>query len=140
MTERKLIIGSRGSDLALFQAGIVQSELRERCDCRADIKVIKTQGDKLDQLPFDKMEGKGFFTKELEDSLLNGSIDLAVHSLKDLPTAQPPGLKVGAVGFRADRRELLLSRPGVCAGVGLQTLKSGAVIGTSSSRRKAQFA
>ena len=139
MTARRLIIGSRGSDLALFQAGIVQSALRDRCDCSADIRVIKTQGDKLDQLPFDKMEGKGFFTKELEEALLSGSIDLAVHSLKDLPTTQPPGLVVGAVGFRADRRELLLTRPGSGVETGLLALRQGAVVGTSSSRRKAQI-
>jgi hydroxymethylbilane synthase len=85
------------------------------------------------------MEGKGFFTKELEDALLDRSIDLAVHSLKDLPTTFPPGLRMGAVGFRADRRELLLSRPGNCTGSGLLPLKPGGVVGTSSSRRKAQI-
>jgi hydroxymethylbilane synthase len=139
MTGRRLIIGSRGSDLALFQASIVQSALRDQCNCPADIRVIKTQGDKLEQLPFDKMEGKGFFTKELEEALLSGSIDLAVHSLKDLPTTQPPGLMLGAVGFRADRRELLLMRPGSRVDSGMLPLNNGAVVGTSSTRRKAQI-
>jgi hydroxymethylbilane synthase len=140
MSPKRLIIGSRGSDLALIQAGIVQAALSERCGCGADIKVIKTQGDKIDHLSFDKMEGKGFFTKELEDALLDRSIDLAVHSLKDLPTTLPPGLKVGAVGFRADRRELLMMLPGVRSGAGLLPLRRGAAIGTSSTRRKAQIA
>jgi len=139
MSPKRLIIGSRGSDLALIQAGIVQTALRDKCDCRAEIKVIKTQGDKIDHLSFDKMEGKGFFTKELEDALLNRSIDLAVHSLKDLPTTQPLGLEVGAVGFRADRRELLIMLPESRATAGLLPLKPGAAIGTSSTRRKAQI-
>ena len=140
MTERRLIIGSRGSDLALIQAGIVQAALRDRCGGKADIKVIKTQGDRLDQLAFEKMEGKGFFTKELEEALLAGSIDLAVHSMKDLPTSQTVGLNITAVGFRADRRELLLMRPGTRDGSEILPVRSGGVIGTSSSRRKAQIA
>ena len=86
------------------------------------------------------MEGKGFFTKELEDALLDRSIDLAVHSLKDLPTTLPPGLRIGSVGFRADRRELLIMLPGARSGAGLLPLRSGAAIGTSSTRRKAQIA
>jgi len=136
MAGRKLMIGSRGSDLALFQAGVVQSALWERCGREADIKVIKTQGDRVDTLSFDKMEGKGFFTKELEDALLEGSIDLAVHSLKDLPTMQPAGLRIGVVGFRADRRELLLMRGPALAGAGVLPVRPGAIIGTSSARRK----
>jgi len=140
MAGRKMMIGSRGSDLALFQAGIVQSALRERCGREADIKVIKTQGDRVDTLSFDKMEGKGFFTKELEEALLDGTIDLAVHSLKDLPTTQPAGLRIGAVGFRADRRELLLVTEPALAGAGVLPVRPGALIGTSSARRKAQIA
>ena len=139
MSSKRLIIGSRGSDLALMQAGVVQAALRDACGRESEIKVIRTQGDRVEHLSLDKMEGTGFFTKELEDALLDESIDLAVHSLKDLPTAQPPGLKIGAVGFRADRRELLLIRPGVRFGAGVLPVRPEAVIGTSSTRRRAQI-
>ncbi|RKX26838.1 MAG: hydroxymethylbilane synthase [Candidatus Zixiibacteriota bacterium] len=137
---RKLIIGSRGSELALYQAELIRSVLRDKHSCDTEITVIKTRGDKLDQLAFDKMEGKGFFTKEIEDALLAGQIDLAVHSLKDLMTTQPEGLKLGAVGYRADRRELLLINKDAHNGVGILPIKSGGTIGTSSARRKCQIA
>ncbi|MEW5796282.1 MAG: hydroxymethylbilane synthase [Candidatus Zixiibacteriota bacterium] len=140
VTSRRLIIGSRGSDLALIQAGIVQTALQNACGLRSEIKVIRTEGDHREHLGFDQMEGRGFFTKELEDALLDQSIDLAVHSLKDLPTTQPDGLVIGAVGFRADRRELLLMLPGVRMGTGVLPIRSGGRIGTSSTRRKAQIA
>ena len=86
------------------------------------------------------MEGKGFFTKELEDALLANEIDLAVHSLKDLMTSQPDGLKLGAAGYRADRREMLLINRGAHTGKGLIPVKAGGTIGTSSARRKCQIA
>ena len=140
MAESRLIIGSRGSELALVQANLVRNAIEASADCRAEIKVIKTQGDRIDHLSFDKMEGKGFFTKELELALLDRSIDLAVHSLKDLPTRQPDRLKIGAVGFRADRRELVLIRPEACQGSGIIPVKEEGVIGTSSPRRKCQIA
>ncbi|MCU0360877.1 MAG: hydroxymethylbilane synthase, partial [Bacteroidia bacterium] len=84
---RKIIIGSRGSDLALWQANYTKSLLEEKGQ-EVEIKIIQTEGDRSQQwnTSFDKLEGKGFFTKELEDALLNKSIDLAVHSHKDLPT------------------------------------------------------
>ena len=82
---KHVVIGSRGSDLALWQANFVQDELR-KLGCSVEIKIIKTQGDKIQHLSFDKLEGKGFFTKEIEDALLDKSIDLAVHSHKDLET------------------------------------------------------
>ena len=95
----KVIIGSRGSDLALWQANFVFSELK-KIKIPAEIKIIKTQGDRILNLSFDKLEGKGFFTKELEEELLAGTIDLAVHSHKDLPTEPPPGLIIAAVSER----------------------------------------
>jgi hydroxymethylbilane synthase len=138
--QTKLVIGSRGSDLALYQANFIRGILEKEFDCSVEIKIIKTAGDKLTQLSFDKMEGKGFFTKELEDALLCREIDLAVHSLKDLMTTQPDGLKLGAAGYRADRREMLLIRKESRQGDGLLPVKKGGIIGTSSVRRKCQIA
>lgn len=135
-----LVIGSRGSDLALFQANFIRSILETEHNCSVEINIIKTAGDKIDNVSFEQMEGKGFFTKELEDALLAQEIDLAVHSLKDLMTSQPAGLKLGAVGYRADRRELLLIRKASVAGDGLLPVKPGGVIGTSAARRKGQIA
>jgi hydroxymethylbilane synthase len=140
MAPPTLKIGTRGSDLALWQANTVKTVLSDEIGRRIEIKIIKTEGDRIDDLSFDKMEGKGFFTKELEQALLDGSIDVAVHSLKDLPTSQPDGLRLGAVGFRADRRELLLINPDAVAGDGLIPVKAGGTVGTSSARRQAQIA
>ena len=140
METKKLIIGTRGSDLALWQANRIRHVLEKDHDCRIDIKIIKTQGDQVTDLAFDKMEGKGFFTKEIEEALLAGEIDLAVHSLKDLMTTQPEGLKLGAVGFRDDPRELLLIRKESYVQGGYIPVKEGSVIGTSSARRQCQIA
>jgi len=135
-----IVLGSRGSDLALWQAHHIVAELREKRGCQVSIEIIKTSGDKIDTLPFDKMEGKGFFTKELEEALLGRKIDLAVHSLKDLMTSQPDGLTVAAVGYRADRRELLLVRPESYLAGSALPVREGGVIGTSSARRQCQVA
>lgn len=135
-----LIIGTRGSDLALWQARFIADVLLREHEQPVEIKIIKTAGDKIQHLSFDKMEGKGFFTKEIEDALLAREVDLAVHSLKDLMTTQPEGLKLGAVGYRADRRELLLVRPDAFTGEGVLPIKADATIGTSSARRKCQIA
>ncbi|HOD67720.1 MAG TPA: hydroxymethylbilane synthase [candidate division Zixibacteria bacterium] len=137
---RPLIIGSRGSDLALWQAHFISDILARELGQTVEIKIIKTAGDRIQDLSFDKMEGKGFFTKEIEEALLAGDIDLAVHSLKDLMTTQPAGLKLAAAGYRADRRELLLIRPAAHHGDGLIPVREGSVIGTSSARRKCQIA
>jgi len=134
-----IIIGSRGSDLALWQANFIADEIRTKCGYDVTIKIIKTTGDKIDNISFDKMEGKGFFTKELEDALLNNEIDLAVHSLKDLMTTQPEGLALGAVGYRADSRELLLIRPESFSEGTEFPVKEKGIIGTSSARRKCQI-
>lgn len=135
----RLVIGSRGSDLALYQANFIKDILRSEHGCTVEIKIISTAGDRIDNVSFDKMEGKGFFTKELEDALLASEIDLAVHSLKDLMTTQPSGLKLGAVGYRADRREILLINRESYSGEGLIPVKAGGVIGTSAARRKGQI-
>ena len=140
MTNPQLTIGSRGSDLALYQANFIREILTTQHGCEVDIKIIKTAGDKIDNVSFDKMEGKGFFTKELEDALLAREIDLAVHSLKDLMTTQPEGLKLGAAGYRANRNELLLINPDAHTGNGVLPIKTGSTIGTSAARRKAQIA
>lgn len=140
MSTPRLVIGSRGSDLALFQARFIRAILEKEHGCAVDIKVIKTSGDKIDTVSFDKMEGKGFFTKELEDALLAHEIDLAVHSLKDLMTTQPDGLKLGAVGYRADRREMLLIRRESRTSDGFFPVRDGGSVGTSSARRKCQVA
>ena len=140
MTPTRLIIGTRGSDLALYQANFIRDILLRDHDWEVEIKIIKTVGDKLDTISFDKMEGKGFFTKELEEALLAGQIDLAVHSLKDLMTTQPDGLKLGAVGYRADRREMLLMRKDAYTNDGVLPVRKGGIVGTSSNRRKCQVA
>jgi hydroxymethylbilane synthase len=136
--KRKIIIGSRGSDLALWQANFVMNELA-RIGIGSEIKIIKTQGDKIQDIGFDKMEGKGFFTKEIEDALLAGETDLAVHSHKDLPTTSPAGLVVGAVSYREDPSELLLIRKEAVDIRQKFSLKRNAVVGTSSGRRKSQI-
>lgn len=131
----KIIIGSRGSDLALWQAHFVKSEL-EKLNCVVEIKIIKTQGDKIQHLSFDKLEGKGFFTKEIETELLNKSVDLAVHSHKDLETNPPAGLVITAVSDREDPSELLLIKKTSVASGEKWNLKKNAIVGTSSARRK----
>lgn len=124
-------IGTRGSRLARWQAEWVQARLAES-GMRAEIVVIKTRGDAEVDRPLHEIEGKGFFTKEIEDALLDERIDVAVHSLKDLPTALPPGLALGAVPTRHDPREALVN------GTSLQSLAPGTRIGTSSLRRVTQ--
>lgn len=135
---RKIIIGSRGSDLALWQAHHVKSQL-ENIGCEVEIKIIKTQGDIIQHLSFDKMEGKGFFTKEIEAALLEKSIDLAVHSHKDLETNSPEGLVIAAVSEREDPADLLLIRKEAVDANETFLLKQGAITGTSSARRKSQM-
>lgn len=130
-----VIIGSRGSDLALWQAHHVKKQL-ENLGASVEIKVIVTQGDAIQDLSFDKLEGKGFFTKEIEQELLDLKIDLAVHSHKDLETNPPAGLKIAAVSEREDPSELLLINRGKTDGSQKWKLAPGAVIGTSSARRK----
>ncbi|HLU86852.1 MAG TPA: hydroxymethylbilane synthase [Taishania sp.] len=134
---KQVIIGSRGSDLALWQANHVKNQL-ENLGVEVSIKIIKTQGDIIQNLSFDKMEGKGFFTKELESELLNGSIDLAVHSHKDLETNFPVGLTIAAVSEREDVNDILIINKSSVDTSKKWNLKEKAVVGTSSARRKSQ--
>ena len=131
-------IGSRGSDLALWQANHVKRQLEELGHA-VSIKVIVTQGDAIQNLSFDKLEGKGFFTKEIENELLAGTIDLAVHSHKDLETNPPEGLTIGAVSERENPADLLLMQKSATDAHQTFGLKPNAIVGTSSARRKAQM-
>ena len=135
---KTITIGTRGSDLALWQANHVKSKL-EAIGQNVSIEVIKTRGDQIQDLSFDKMEGKGFFTKEIEIALLNHDIDLAVHSHKDLETVQPKGLKVTAVSGRENPCELLLINKSAHNPNAPWELKKKSIIGTSSARRKSQL-
>jgi len=133
-----LKIGTRGSKLALWQAEFTRNELA-RAGVESELVIIKTQGDLVQNLSFDKLEGKGFFTKEIEDALLRGEIDLAVHSMKDLPTSQPEGLAITAVSYRDNPADwLMVRRESVVSGK-IFKLKEGAIVGTSANRRKAQL-
>lgn len=136
--KKTLIIGTRGSDLALWQANFVKAQLAES-GIESELKIIKTQGDSILNLRLDKLEGKGFFTKELEEELLKGKIDLAVHSHKDLPTKNPPGLIIAAVSDREDPNELLIILKDCVDLKQKLSLKFSGMVGTSSNRRKAQL-
>lgn len=132
----KLIIGTRSSELALWQAEHVAGVLRARhAGLAVELRRIATTGDKILDVPLAKIGGKGLFTKELETEMLSGGIDLAVHSLKDMPTALPDGLVLAAVTERADALDALVS-PRYKT---LNALPQGAKVGTSSLRRKAQL-
>ncbi|HPA05673.1 MAG TPA: hydroxymethylbilane synthase, partial [Candidatus Hydrogenedentes bacterium] len=135
MSER-IVIGSRGSELALRQSEQIAHALRARApDTDVVIEIIRTTGDKITDVPLAQIGGKGLFTKEIEEALLAGAIDLAVHSMKDLPTELPPGLCLGAVPKRENPRDVLVSS----AGLTLDQLPPGARVGTSSLRRAAQL-
>ncbi len=135
-----LRLGTRGSDLALWQARRVSSMLEESLGFATEIIVIKTSGDRIQDVAFNKMEGKGFFTKELQEALFADRIDLVVHSLKDLPTESPEGLEVVAIPERADPADLLLARKGLLEITPANPLglPDGAILGTSSLRRASQ--
>jgi len=128
---KTLIIGSRGSALALWQARFIASLLDES-GFSTRIEIIKTTGDHLETASLTQLDGKGLFTKEIEDALLAGAIDLAVHSLKDLPVELPEGLRIAAIPERENPFDALL-------GAKLQDLCAGARVGTSSGRRAAQL-
>jgi hydroxymethylbilane synthase len=126
-----LVIASRSSQLALWQARWVEAQLTARGhECR--IEIIRTTGDKITDVPLAKVGTKGLFTKEIEEALLAGTADLAVHSLKDLPTELPAGLVLAAVPVREDARDAVVGRR-------LDELADGAKVGTSSLRRAAQL-
>jgi hydroxymethylbilane synthase len=129
-----LKIGSRGSALALTQADWVKGKLEET-GLEIEITVIKTSGDRFVDRPIQTLGGKGIFTKEIEDALLRGEIDLAVHSMKDLPTEVPHGLTIAAVPEREDARDVLVSRENIP----LKALPKAARLGTGSLRRRSQI-
>lgn len=136
MKKKRIRIGTRSSELALWQADFVAQKLRARYpELEVEEIRIKTKGDKILDAPLAKIGGKGLFTKELEQAMLDGSIDLAVHSLKDVPTELPDGLTLGAITKRSYAGDVLVSeRYGSFA-----ELPQGAKVGTSSLRRKAQL-
>jgi hydroxymethylbilane synthase len=134
--KQTLRIGSRGSKLALWQAGFIESLISSKFpELKTKKHIIKTTGDKELDSPLSVIGGKGVFVKEIEESLLKREIDIAVHSLKDLPTVQPDGLKIGAVAKRHDARDAVASN----ARLKLSQLKKGSRVGTGSLRRQAQI-
>src|SRR4029453_1103623 len=137
-----LRIGTRGSELALFQADAVAAQLRAKTGLACETVVIRTSGDKLADASLAQIGGKRLFVKEIEDALLAGEIDLAVHSSKDMPAALPPGLQVGAVLPREDPHDAIVL-PGSAPALPIQdvvkTLGDRPRIGTSSVRRIAQL-
>jgi hydroxymethylbilane synthase len=132
---RPLRIGTRGSLLAKWQAEFVRKQLFAATGMEAEILIIKTSGDRLQQAPLTQIGGKGIFIKELEDALLEETVDLAVHSVKDIPTNTPSRLCFPAVCRRDDVRDCLISSKGTS----LANLREGARVGTSSLRRHAQL-
>ena len=133
---RKFTIGSRGSRLALWQTEFTKRALEQRFpQCAFDVQIIKTKGDAVLDTALSKIGDKGLFTKEIETALLNNEIDLAVHSLKDLPTAQPEGLKIGAVSMREMPNDAFISKNYATVG----ELPEGARVATGSLRRRSQL-
>jgi hydroxymethylbilane synthase len=130
------VLGTRGSPLALWQARHVAARLeRANPGLAVELAIIKTEGDRVTDRPFGDMPGRGFFVKEIEDALLDRRIDLAVHSLKDLPTEQPPGLAIAAVLERHDPRDALLS----VEGWSFAEVPAGTMVATGSPRRRSQL-
>jgi len=134
--EANIRLGTRGSALALAQARWVQEQLSGRhLHCRVELVVIKTTGDTIRDVPLAQVGGKGLFIKEIEEALLSGQVDLAVHSLKDLPAQVPAGLMLGAVPAREDHRDAFISH----RYPNLKAIPAGGRIGTGSLRRRAQL-
>ncbi|ADY73204.1 Porphobilinogen deaminase [Desulfurobacterium thermolithotrophum DSM 11699] len=132
----KIRIGTRKSKLALWQSEWVKEQIEKKFpEVEVELIKITTKGDKILDVPLAKIGDKGLFTKEIEDAMLKGEVDIAVHSLKDVPSKLPEGLKLIAFSDREDPRDALLS----CGKYTLDTLPEGAVVGTSSLRRKAQL-
>lgn len=133
----KVVVGTRGSNLALSQTYLVIDMMKEiHPDIEFEVKVIKTKGDILKDLPIDQIGGKEIFVKEIEQQLLEGNIDMAVHSMKDMPAQLPKGLKLSFTPKREDYRDVLVFRDGISS---LDELPKGARIGTGSKRRKYQI-
>ncbi|OHB28604.1 MAG: hydroxymethylbilane synthase [Desulfuromonadaceae bacterium GWC2_58_13] len=137
MAKKTLRIGTRASQLALWQANWVKSELEKRYpDLEVTLTKIKTQGDKILDVPLAMVGGKGLFVKEIEEAMLRGEIDVAVHSMKDVPTIFPKGLALHCITEREDPRDIIILKPGFQS---FRDLPQGARIGTSSLRRKAML-
>jgi hydroxymethylbilane synthase len=137
MTKHLLRIGTRASRLALWQANWIRERLEERhAGLEVRLVEIRTQGDRILDVPLAKVGGKGLFVKEIEEALLAGKVDLAVHSMKDVPTALPPGLELRCTTERADVRDVVVLREG---GQSFRDLPRKAGVGTSSLRRRAQL-
>ncbi len=135
--KNKLVIGSRGSALALWQSNFIKKELEKKNkNLEIEIKVVKTKGDKILDVALSKIGDKSLFTKELEAELLVGRIDMAVHSLKDLQTQLPKGLKLAAVTKRHAVEDVLIARK---KGVTIESLRENAVVATGSLRRRSQL-
>ena len=133
---RELVIGTRGSALALWQTNHVAAMLRERHPgISIRIETIQTKGDKILDVALSRIGDRALFTKEIEQALIDGAIDLAVHSLKDLPTTLPDGLSLAAITERHDPYDALVAEPGMT----IETLPAGATVATSSLRRRAQL-
>lgn len=133
---RKIIVGSRRSKLALTQTNWVIEQLRKiDPSYEFEVKEIVTKGDKILDVTLSKVGGKGLFVKEIEQAMLNGEIDMAIHSMKDMPAVLPEGLVIGCIPEREDHRDVLISKDHVP----LKELKKGAIVGTSSLRRSAQL-
>jgi len=134
--KKKIRIGTRGSKLALWQANFIKSEIKSLFpDCDVELNIIKTTGDRITDQPLAMIGGKGLFVKEIETALLNNDIDLAVHSMKDMPGELPEGLVIGAIPKRENPFDVLISRDKTL----LTEYKKGAKIGTSSLRRASQI-
>lgn len=133
----KLVVGTRGSNLALVQTNWVVDQLKKaNPGVEFEVKIIKTKGDLIKDLPLDKIGDKGLFVKEIEKSLLDGEIDMAVHSMKDMPSYLPEGLKFAHSPKREDPRDALIFKKGYKS---IEDLPKGARIGTGSKRRKYQL-
>jgi hydroxymethylbilane synthase len=132
--EKEIIIGTRGSKLALRQAEEIKGKLEEKGN-KCSLKIIKTKGDKILDVALSKIGDKGLFVKEIEEALIEKTIDIAVHSLKDLPSSLPDRLTIGAIPGREDPRDVVISRDGKK----LSELPQSSIIGTSSLRRKSQI-
>jgi hydroxymethylbilane synthase len=136
----RIVIGTRGSDLARLQSGLVADLLKVKAGLESTFEIISTKGDKFDRAPFSDIPGKGFFTKEIEDALLSRTIDVAVHSMKDLPTELPSGLKIGAVCLRENPGDVIVAHREVVDDSHKLGIRDGIFVGTSSVRRQSQIA
>lgn len=133
----KVVVGTRGSNLALTQTNWVISQLKNyHPDVEFEVKIIKTKGDLIQNVALEKIGDKGLFVKEIEQQLLDGSIDIAVHSMKDMPSKLPDGLKFAGIPKREDVRDVLILKDGYTS---LEDIPEGAIIGSGSKRRKYQL-